>query len=109
MPGITAMRICSASASTGSPEHGGVGGEHRAGRRCRRGGMSVSEAWRWAAYDYSIHHAQEDSPAMQPHNYQAVMNRFVAACQADERVVAATLYGSYARDEADAYSNLDFG
>jgi predicted nucleotidyltransferase len=50
-----------------------------------------------------------DSQAMQPHNHQAVINRFVAACQADERVVAATLYGSYARDAADAYSDLDLG
>jgi len=48
---------------------------------------------------------------MQPHNHnhQVVINRFVAACQADERVVAATLYGSYARGAADAYSDLDLG
>jgi predicted nucleotidyltransferase len=45
----------------------------------------------------------------QPQNHQVVMNRFVAACQADERVVAATLYGSKARDAADAYSDLDLG
>ena len=45
---------------------------------------------------------------MPPH-HQVVKNRFVAACQADERVVAATLYGSYARGEADAYSDLDLG
>jgi predicted nucleotidyltransferase len=50
-----------------------------------------------------------DSQEMQPHNYQAVINRFVAACQADERVVAATLYGSYARGAADVYSDLDLG
>src|SRR6266581_7691387 len=43
----------------------------------------------------------------QPQNHQVVMNRFVAACQADERVVAAFLGGSYARDTADAYSDLD--
>jgi predicted nucleotidyltransferase len=48
---------------------------------------------------------------MQPykHNHQVVINRFVAACRADERVVAATLYGSYARGAADAYSDLDLG
>jgi predicted nucleotidyltransferase len=46
---------------------------------------------------------------MQPHNHQVIMERFVAACQADERVVAATLYGSYARGAADAYSDLDLG
>ena len=45
----------------------------------------------------------------QPHHHQVVMNRFVTACQADERVVAATLYGSYARGAADAYSDLDLG
>jgi len=45
----------------------------------------------------------------QPHHHQVVMNRFVAACQADERVVAAFLGGSYARGAADAYSDLDFG
>jgi len=44
-----------------------------------------------------------------PENHQVVMNRFVAACQADERVVAAILGGSYARGTADAYSDLDFG
>jgi len=44
----------------------------------------------------------------QPQNHQAVMNRFVAACQADERVVAAFLGGSYARGTTDEYSDLDF-
>jgi hypothetical protein len=29
-----------------------------------------------------------------PHNHQAVLDRFIAACQADERVVAAFLGGS---------------
>ena len=49
---------------------------------------------------------------MAPH-HRAVTDRFIAACQADERVVAATLYGSYARGPegppADAYSDLDLG
>jgi predicted nucleotidyltransferase len=40
-------------------------------------------------------------------NHQAFIQRFVAACQADERVVAAFLGGSYARGTADAYSDLD--
>ena len=44
-----------------------------------------------------------------PPLHQVVKTRFVAACQADERVVAATLYGSYAREAADAYSDLDLG
>ena len=43
----------------------------------------------------------------QPQNHQVVMNRFIAACQADERVVAAFLGGSYARDADDAYFDLD--
>jgi predicted nucleotidyltransferase len=38
---------------------------------------------------------------------RGVVDRFVAACQADERIVAATLSGSYARGEADAYSDID--
>lgn len=50
--------------------------------------------------------AQEPQP---PQNHQMATNRFIAACQADERVVAAFLGGSYARGTADAYSDLDFG
>src|SRR5215469_17432371 len=51
-----------------------------------------------------------DTQEIEPsHHHQVVMNRFVAACQADERVVAAFLGGSYARGTADAYSDLDFG
>jgi predicted nucleotidyltransferase len=42
-----------------------------------------------------------------PPEYQIVVDRFTAACQADERVVAAFLGGSYARGAADAYSDLD--
>jgi hypothetical protein len=42
-----------------------------------------------------------------PHHHQVILNRFVAACQADERVVAAFLGGSYAREAADAHSDLD--
>ncbi len=42
-------------------------------------------------------------------NRQAVIQRYVVACQADERVVAAFLGGSYARDATDAYSDIDFG
>jgi predicted nucleotidyltransferase len=40
-------------------------------------------------------------------NHQAFLDRFVAACRADERVVAVFLGGSYARGAADAYSDLD--
>lgn len=42
-----------------------------------------------------------------PHHHQTVVDRFVTACQADERVVAAFLGGSYARGAADAFSDLD--
>jgi len=42
-----------------------------------------------------------------PPNHQIVTNRFVAACQADERIVAAFLGGSYASGKADAHSDLD--
>lgn len=37
------------------------------------------------------------------------LDRFVAACHADERVVAAALHGSYARGAADHHSDLDLG
>src|SRR5215469_9373291 len=51
-----------------------------------------------------------DTQEIEPsHHHQVVMNRFVAACQADERVVAAFLGGSYAKGTADAHSDLDFG
>jgi predicted nucleotidyltransferase len=51
-----------------------------------------------------------DAPAAAlPPNYQATLDRFVAACRADTRVVAAFLGGSYARGTADAYSDLDLG
>ena len=43
----------------------------------------------------------------QPDRHRTVMNRFVAACQADERVIAAFLGGSYASGTTDAYSDLD--
>lgn len=42
-----------------------------------------------------------------PDHYQDVVDRFIAACQADERIVAAFLGGSYAEDKADKYSDLD--
>jgi len=39
--------------------------------------------------------------------HQVFMNRFVAACQADECVIAAFLGGSYAKGTADTYSDID--
>ena len=51
-----------------------------------------------------------DTHGMQPPpHHQAVIDRFVAACRADARVVAAFLGGSYASGTADAYSDLDLG
>jgi len=50
--------------------------------------------------------AQERQP---PEHHQLVLNRFVAAGLAGERVVAAFLGGSYAKGTADASSDLDFG
>ena len=42
-----------------------------------------------------------------PHRYQVVVDRFVAVCREDPRVVAAFLGGSYARGTADPHSDLD--
>lgn len=42
-----------------------------------------------------------------PAHHQTVVARFVAACQADERVIAAFLGGSYAAGTPDAHSDLD--
>ena len=42
-----------------------------------------------------------------PSNHKIIVDRFVAACQADARVVGALLGGSYATDTADAHSDLD--
>jgi predicted nucleotidyltransferase len=42
-------------------------------------------------------------------NHDAVVARFVDACTADGRIVAAFLGGSIARGEADEYSDLDLG
>jgi predicted nucleotidyltransferase len=40
-------------------------------------------------------------------DHSLVVSRFVAACSADDRIVAACLRGSRARGEADEYSDLD--
>lgn len=42
-----------------------------------------------------------------PVGHQAVLDRFINACQTDERIVAAFLGGSYARNTADPFSDLD--
>lgn len=49
-----------------------------------------------------------DSPVIQlAPKHQAFIDRFVVACQADARVMAAFLGGSYAKGTADAHSDLD--
>jgi hypothetical protein len=40
-------------------------------------------------------------------NHQAFLDRFVRACEADDRIAAAFLGGSYAKGYADAYSDVD--
>jgi predicted nucleotidyltransferase len=40
-------------------------------------------------------------------DHQAVLERFVQACQSDERVAAALLVGSYVKGKADEHSDLD--
>ena len=42
-----------------------------------------------------------------PENHRETASRFVAACQADDRIVAAFLGGSYASEDADKFSDLD--
>jgi hypothetical protein len=41
-------------------------------------------------------------------HHQNILNRFVAACQDDERVMAAFLVGSYVNGMADPFSDIDF-
>jgi len=42
-----------------------------------------------------------------PSHHRIVLDRFLAACQTDERVLVACLVGSYAKGTADTYSDLD--
>ena len=51
----------------------------------------------------------DEQELQQPLLHQIITNRFIAACNADDRVVAAFIGGSYARGKNDAYSDLDFG
>jgi predicted nucleotidyltransferase len=44
-----------------------------------------------------------------PERHRVIVDRFVAAGRADDRVIAAILGGSYARGTADASSDLDLG
>lgn len=40
-------------------------------------------------------------------HHEAVVNRLISICQSDDRIVAAFIGGSYARGDADSYSDLD--
>ena len=40
-------------------------------------------------------------------NHEVILDRFVQACQSDNRVVAAFLVGSYVKGRADEHSDLD--
>jgi predicted nucleotidyltransferase len=51
----------------------------------------------------------DEQELQQPLHHQIITNRFIAACHADDRVVAAFIGGSYARGTNDGYSDLDFG
>jgi len=42
-----------------------------------------------------------------PANHREIVDRFIAVCQADDRIVAAFLGGSYAKGNVDKYSDLD--
>ncbi len=44
-----------------------------------------------------------------PLHHQIITDRFIAACHADDRIIAAFIGGSYARGTNDVYSDLDFG
>jgi predicted nucleotidyltransferase len=46
---------------------------------------------------------------VQETNRSVVISRFIDACSADDRIVAAFLAGSYATGTADGYSDLDLG
>jgi predicted nucleotidyltransferase len=48
----------------------------------------------------------KDRQELSPHHH-AFVNRFVEACQADDRIVAAFLGGSNVKGTADAYSDID--
>ncbi len=42
-----------------------------------------------------------------PENHQDILERFVSACQADKRIVAAFIGGSYALGKVDQFSDMD--
>jgi predicted nucleotidyltransferase len=54
-------------------------------------------------------HTMDAQELHMPHHHKIILNHFIEACQADERVVAAFLGGSHARGTNDVYSDLDLG
>jgi hypothetical protein len=54
-------------------------------------------------------HVTPDREAGQSKAPAPLLSRFVAACEADPRIVAAFVYGSHAAGTADAYSDVDLG
>jgi predicted nucleotidyltransferase len=59
-----------------------------------------------ASWDQSCEAASVSGPGP-VRGHSLVVSRFVEACSADDRIVAAFIYGSRARGEADEYSDLD--
>jgi predicted nucleotidyltransferase len=49
----------------------------------------------------------DDQATLMHPKHQAVFDKFISTCQADERVMAALLVGSYVKGKADAHSDLD--
>jgi predicted nucleotidyltransferase len=61
-----------------------------------------------AGWDQSCEAAGMSGPG-RVRGHGLMVSRFVEACSADDRIVAAFLYGSRATGEADEYSDLDLG
>jgi predicted nucleotidyltransferase len=49
----------------------------------------------------------DSRPIELPEHHQEIIDRFIAACQSDDRILAAFLGGSYANGSADKFSDLD--
>ena len=49
----------------------------------------------------------DSRPIKLPEHHQEIVDRFITACQSDNRIVAAFLGGSYANGSADKFSDLD--
>lgn len=74
------------------------------GGRCARPPASAADLSRWAPA-WKTSGVNPIEQVIRDHD--TVIEKFVALCSADERIVAAFLGGSYARAEADEFSDLD--